>query len=543
MTKLIYNSRIYLGGNSFCKALIIKNGRILKTGSSRDLLEEASGAEKIDAEGALILPAFNDSHIHLLWTAQRASGIEAAGAKSIEEIIRRGREKTASLKPPSGAYILGDGVNPDLFSEGEKRDPRREDLDKISTEHPLVMNRHCGHTIYCNSLALKLAGFSESAPNVEGGTFEKDNSGKPTGVLRENAASLLSSKIPAPSLEELKKIFLLAMKKAQSLGITSAGSCDTTGPDFEDILQVYKDIFHESREAGVPALRINMQTGISAREDMLDAHLNRGIYLKPLWEDPEWGCFLKMGSIKIFGDGSLGGRTAYMRQPYKDKPETSGFPVLDQETLNHFVKKAAAGGMQVLIHEIGDAGMVAALRAFENVTSPGRNPLRHGIVHCQITTPDLLERMSRNQILAIVQPIFLSDDRHILESRVGQELASTSYAWNSMHKLGIPVSYSTDSPVSTIDPLLNIQWAVLRADSGSSSLYPDERVDIQTAVDAYTRASAFSAFDESSLGCIAPGYLADLVFLDQDLFNIEPEEIHKTKVLRTLCAGETVYRA
>jgi predicted amidohydrolase YtcJ len=190
--------------------------------------------------------------------------------------------------------------------------------------------------------------------------------------------------------------------------------------------------------------------------------------------------------------------------------------------------------------------MDATISAFEKITSMGNNPLRHGIFHCQITSPDLLERMARNNILSLVQPIFLADDMHIVESRVGPALASTSYAWGSMQKLGIPTSYGTDAPVSSLDPLLGIEWAVLRRDSetqGSQAFYPNECVDVHTAVDAYTAASAFSSFNENCLGRIAPGFLADLVFIDRDIFSIPPEEIHKARVTRTLCAGETVYTA
>ena len=552
MSKVIYNGNIYLDRGKFCDALIIDNGRFLAAGSSEDLLQMApNNAEKIDAGGALVLPAFHDSHLHLMWYGRRAGGIEGTGAESIDEVIRRGRELITRLKLPKGTYIQGAGINPDLFTSGEKRDLRREDVDKISTEYPLVLGRHCGHTIYCNSLALRLAGLSESAPEVEGGTIEKDENGRPTGVLRENANALVRNNIPLPSREEMKSFLGLAMEKAHSLGISACGSYDTGGPDFEAVVGAYREIYDESREAGLPALRVTMQCGISTREDMLDLLLERG--KGPLWEDPVWGYFLKLGSVKLFADGTLGGHTAWMRRPYLDNPDTSGFPVLDQEVLNRYVQKAAARGMQVLVHTIGDAGIDSVLQAFEKVTGPGKNPmggnpLRHGIIHCQITSPDLLERMARNKILALVQPIFLADDVYIVESRVGPELASTSYAWASMQTLGIPVSYGTDAPVSALDPLLCIEWAVLRRDSENPGLhpegfYPKERVDIHTALNAYTAAAAFACFEENSLGRIAPGYLADLVFLDRNIFTIPPEEIHKAKVLRTLCAGETVYRA
>jgi predicted amidohydrolase YtcJ len=546
MTRLIYNGKIYLKRDSFCEALVIEGGRILATGSSREILDAVpAGTEKINAEGALVLPAFNDSHLHLMWLGRRAGCIEGAGAKSIEEVISRGREFIARFQPPSGTYVMGDGINPDLFTFGEKRDLYREDLDKISTNYPVILSRHCGHTIYCNSLALHRAGFGDSAPELEGGIIEKDRNGRPTGVVRENANSLIYKPIPAPSHDDMKKVITLAMKKAHSLGISACGSYDANGPDFEDIVGTYRDVYDESRKMGVPRLRVSMQCGISAREDLLDAYLLRAAPSGTvLWGDPVWGSFLKMGSIKLFGDGTLGGHTAWMRRPYLDKPTTQGFPLLEEAVFTHFIQKAAAGGMQVLVHSIGDAGIDSTISVFEKVSVPGSNPLRHGIIHCQITSADLLQRMARNKILALVQPIFLTDDMHILENRVGPELASTSYAWGSMQKLGIPVSYSTDAPVSSADPLLCIEWAVLRRDSenaASQSFYPDERVDVYTAIDAYTASSAYSAFDENSLGRIAPGYLADLVFIDRDIFTIAPEDIHKARVLRTMCAGEIVY--
>jgi predicted amidohydrolase YtcJ len=538
MSKVIFNGKIRLDNKHCAEALIIENGRIVKTGSSKELLREVPlSAQKIDAQGALVMPAFYDSHLHLMWVGRRASGIECVGAKSIEDVISRGKETIARLKIPTGNYIQGSGVNPDTFSEGEKRDLTRLDVDKISTEHPIILSRHCGHTIYCNSLALHMAGYSESAPDIEGGTIEKDGNGKPTGVFRENANFLVFKHMSAPSKQDLKNYLRLGMDKAQSFGISACGSFDSDGADFYDITDVYKEIYDEARKTGRLGLRVSMQCGISVKDKILNERLKNykesgGI----LYNDSVWGNFLKIGAIKLFADGTLGGQTAWMRQPYRDKPETCGFPLMEQQVLEGFVQKASDAGMQVLIHAIGDAGIDAVIRAYEKVTEPGKNPLRHGVIHCQITSHDLLERMARNKILALVQPAFLADDRHILESRVGAELASTSYAWNTMDKLSIPVSYSTDAPVSPLSPLATIEWAVHRG-----GIYPNERVDINTAFDAYTRAAAFSAFDENCLGKIAPGFLADLVFLDRDIFSVPPDEIHKTQVLETFCAGEEVY--
>ena len=548
MTKIIHHGRIYLEKGSFCEALLIENGRIVKTGSSGEILEAApGGAEKIDAEGALVLPAFHDSHLHLMWVGRRMGNIEATEARSIDDVITLARDHIARLKPPPGTYIQGAGVNPDLFTSGEKRDLRREDMDKISTEHPVIISRHCGHTIYSNSLALSMAGIGESAPDVPGGTIEKDENGRPTGVTREGANGLVRKPMPAPSREDMKSFLKLGMKKAHSLGISACGSYDTGGTDFDNVAGIYKEIYDELRREGKPGLRVTMQCGISTREDMLDAFVKRfSSSAFPLWQDPVWGNFLSMGPIKLFVDGTLGGQTAWMKMPYRDKPETRGIPVLDESKLNLFVQKAAGAGLQVVIHAIGDAGVDAVITAFEKVTGPKHNPLRHGIIHCQVTSPDQLERMAHNSILGLVQPIFLADDMHILEGRVGPELASTSYAWGSMNRLGVPVSYGTDAPVSSLDPLLGIEWAVLRRDSENPStqaFYPAEKVDIYTALDAYTEGAAFSGFQEKTLGRLKAGYLADLVFLDRDIFSAPPEEIHKAKCIKTFCAGELVYSA
>ncbi|GHV91780.1 amidohydrolase [Spirochaetia bacterium] len=560
MTKAIYNARVYIERGVFCQALRIDDGRITRTGSNADILDGLpAGAEKIDAAainplgaGCLVIPAFHDSHLHLRGLGQRTGMIDGAGSASVEEVIRRGQSLVEGLKKSgqlrqNETWVQGAGVNPDLFS-GEKRDLNREDMDKVSTEYPVVISRHCGHTIYCNSLALKMAGIGESAPDVEGGTIEKDADGRPTGVLRENAAALVRGTIPQPSKAEITACLKRGMAKALSLGITAVGSNDTQGLDFDRTLEAYRDIY----ESEGPHIRVSMQCGVSGREDILDSYLQRGFITgKTLWANPPGGnsqgendpgdVFLKMGPLKLFEDGTLGGRTAWMRQPYHDKPETRGFPVMDGDFLDALTQKAAAGGMQVVVHAIGDAGVEAVLKTFGKVTGPGHNPLRHGVIHCQITDRGLLEKMARNNILALVQPIFLADDMYVLENRVGPELASSSYAWGSMEKLGIPASYGTDAPVSDFNPLLGISWAVRRQNPADGfpkgGFYPAERVDVSAAVDAYTAGAAWASFDENRLGRIKAGYLADLAFIDRDIFSIPPEDIHLARVVRTMVGG------
>jgi predicted amidohydrolase YtcJ len=385
-----------------------------------------------------------------------------------------------------------------------------------------------------------MAGLDQSVPQVEGGTIEKDEQGRPTGVLRENAGALIRDRIPVLTKSETLRYLKLGAEKALSLGITAVGSFDTDGPNFDDILDAYRETCAGSR------FRVTMQCGIAGKEKYLDMYLGRGLASgKVLYGEDGTGPLLKMGPVKLFIDGTLGGQTAWMREPYRDKEETRGFPVLEQALFETLIKKAAAGGLQAAVHAIGDAGVAAAISAFETVTGPACNPLRHGVIHCQITRHGDLKRIAKNHVLALVQPVFLADDLHILENRVGPDLAATSYAWGSMSRLGIPVSYGTDAPVSPLNPLLNIAWAVRRQDPEKGlppeGFYPAERVDLFTAVDAYTSGSAYSDFSEGYLGRIRPGHFADLAFLDRDIFSLPPREIHRARVVRTMLAGETVW--
>jgi predicted amidohydrolase YtcJ len=383
---------------------------------------------------------------------------------------------------------------------------------------------------------LEMAGIAESAPQIEGGKVETGEDGRPNGILRENAAALAWNLLPPPSVEELQKDLSLAMSAALSYGITAAASFDIGGPDFHQVSETYRRIYRN----GGPPLRITLQCGIQKDPAWLDEYIKLGLSTGTVL-DP---C-LKMGPLKLFADGTLGARTAWLREPYRDSPETRGMPVTDPAVLGEIVQKAAARGLQTAIHAIGDAAIDGVISCCETVTGPGRNPLRHGIIHCQITDRGLLERMARNGIPALVQPIFLLHDLYIVENRVGAALASTSYAWGSMERMGVRAAYGTDCPVESMDPLQGIACAVTRQDPGAGfpagGFFPEERVDVYTAVDNYTAGSAWANFDEGRMGRIRPGALADLALLDRDIFSIPPEDIHKTKVLCTMAGGELVH--
>jgi predicted amidohydrolase YtcJ len=552
MKKVIYNAKVYLDRGVFAEAALIVGDSIAAVGSGGDILDAApAGAERIDAGGKLLLPGFQDSHIHFYDTGRKDRNLDCSGVESVEELIRRGRELLERRKASPGEPVIGMGLDQEAFTEN-KDYPTRYDLDRISADYPVIIARVCGHKIFCNSKALEMAGIAGSAPDIEGGEVGRDGSGRPNGILGENAIALIKGIIPSPTARELCRDIGRAMDMAIQNGVTSAAAFDVEGIDYDSIAGAYRQIFRERENCP----RIILQCGLNGDAKQLDEYIRRGFFTGMPLHDPEGpastGQYLKIGPIKFFADGSLGSHTAWLRRPYHDKPDTRGLAVLETGELRALVKKAAENRFQVVIHAIGDGAMDAVLDAYEQVTSPAAsagtesgNPLRHGVVHCQITDNGLLERMKRRGILALVQPVFLSHDYRMIESRVGKELAATSYAWGAMERLGIRCAYGTDSPVEDINPLLGIEWAVRRTGDGADlppeGFFPEQRIDVYSAMDNYTAGTAYSNFDEQRTGRIKPGYLADLVLLDRDIFTVPPEEIGKSRVLLTMIGGKTAF--
>jgi predicted amidohydrolase YtcJ len=531
---LIYNAKAYLRRGTFAEAVLVDGDRIALTGTSADLLSALpAGARKIDAEGRLLLPGFYDSHLHLHELGRFERQINCGAVASIDEMIERGRDFIEKHKVPPGTMVMGFGLDQDLFTQCEKRYPTRADLDKISTAHPVILLRVCGHVALCNSRALELAGIADRVPVIEGGIAETGEDGKPNGVLKENAASFARMLFPKPTPGELVFRLKAAMKTALSYGITSAASHDTMGPDFHAMKAAFTQAMKETRAS----VRIVMQCGSAEKDRYLNIYREEGIVTGDEFVKGR----LKMGPLKLFADGSLGSHTAALRMPYDDSPGTTGVLAMEGAVLKDLARKADAAGFQTGIHAIGDAAVESVIEAFEALP-PESSRLRHGIIHCQVTDGNLLDRMARRGIIAIVQPVFLAHDLYIAEKRLGAARAAASYAWGGMERRGVRSAYGTDSPIEHINPMLGIAAAVTRQDSKKGyppgGFSPDERIDVATAIDNYTAGSAYANFDETRLGRIKEGYLADMALWDTDIFTCPPEAIWKTKTLWTMCGGE-----
>jgi predicted amidohydrolase YtcJ len=260
---------------------------------------------------------------------------------------------------------------------------------------------------------------------------------------------------------------------------------------------------------------------------------------------------LKMGALKLFADGTLGSRTAFLASPYADAPDNRGLQAMSGPVMDAAVKDGDERGFQVIAHAIGDAAADQVLHSFEAVTSPGHNPHRHGLVHCEVMSEALLDRMARNNIAAFVQPAFLTHDVFFAENRLGRERARYFLPFASLARRGIATGYGTDCPVESLDPLQGIACAVLRrppapagvdASMNAEGFFPEERVDRYAAVDAYTHGSALVTGEDDRKGRIQPGRLADLVLLDRDIFTIPADEIPTAKVLLTMVGGVIAFR-
>ena len=531
------NGKIYVERGVFAQAVLMENGRVTAVGSNEDIAALAGDARVIDCEGRTVIPGLNDSHLHLIQIGTRLSRAEIAGSSSIDDMIQRVKAFMAAHPEACARGLAATGWNQDLFRD-EKRMPNRYDLDRISTDIPIVLRRVCGHVATANSRALELLGMSQKPGRVEGGTIEVDENGVPNGIFTEAAAGLPDSVLPQADLKDARRDFLTGAQYALSHGITSVQSNDAGNSSYprDAVIDMISTLYQEN---GCP-LRYRFQISFDSPED-LQQFIDAGGYARSLGADPD---MLAFGPVKLFKDGSLGGRTGTMRQGYLDDPGNFGVETTTDGDMDAFCRIADQNGLQVVTHVIGDKAIGDVTGNYERVLRDGQNPLRHALVHCQITDRPMLERIVRDHIPVMYQPIFLDYDMHAVISRCGEALSSTSYAFKTVEALGGWVSYGTDSPVEDCNPFPNIYSAVTRKDKNGwpeGGFFPEECVDVARAVDAYTLGSAYNEFRERDKGRIKPGFLADMVVLDTDIFTCDPMEIRNILPVMTIVGGRIAW--
>ncbi len=539
MKTILYNGKVYLEREHFAEAVLVEDGVIAKVGSNEDILSIAGqDCEKINCNGKTVIPGLNDSHMHLLMFGDSITQVSIDNCTSIDDLIIRCKKFIVEYpkKVKDGIHTIG--WNQDLFID-EKRNPNRFDLDKISTDIPIILERVCGHILSTNTKTIEILGIDGNSPQWEGGTFEIGKDGYPNGVFTENACNYVKKVIPEFSVKEREEMLVKSMEYAVAHGITSVQSNDI-GTTVLDVPTYFK-MFHKVFDDGRGLLRYRHQVCFNSLEDFKH-YIEEGEFASGKYPEDSW---LTLGPLKLFKDGSLGGRTAMMRHEYFDEEGNYGIEWISNDEMKKYCELALKAGMQVVTHVIGDAAIEQTINCYEKAFINGKNALRHALVHCQITDKAMLERIARLEIPAMYQPIFLDYDMHVVEDRCGKEISSTSYAFKTLQELGGHVSYGTDCPVESLNPFPNIYSAVTRKDSKGfpeGGFYPEECVDVYTAIDSYTMGSAYVEFMENKKGRIKEGYYADMIILDKDIFTIDPMEIRNILPVLTMVGGKVVYK-
>ena len=512
------------------QAIAVRGERIIAVGSDAEI-EKLKGkrTQVVDLGGHFVMPGFNDAHVHLANAGFEKLHVELAGVRSLAEMQQR---IAASAKTtPAGEWITGRGWDHTLWPD--RKLPTRHDLDAVTGDHAAIFTRVDGHISVANSAALKFAGITRSTPDPPGGKIDHEAQGEPTGILRETVKDDLLARLPPPSPAQRRRGLELALTDAAQWGITSAQD----NSQWEDFL-----ILEELEREGKLTLRVAEWLPFNASVVLLQQHRTHHSADDDL---------LHTTMLKGFMDGSLGSRTAAMLAPYADDLGNSGLARYEQAKLNQMAIERARAGFQIGFHAIGDRAVEMALDAFaaaerdardrEQVPSEG---FRFRVEHAQIATPEQIKRFRELGVIASMQPNHLLTDMRWVEARVGKERLAHSYAWKEFLDAGARLCFGTDYPVEPITPFRGLYAAVTRrSEDGKQEFFPEQKLNIEQAIAAYTAGSAYAQFAEHDKGLLQPGMLADFVVLDRDITRAEPPMILRTKVLRTVVGGRTVYES
>jgi predicted amidohydrolase YtcJ/beta-lactamase class A len=508
-------------------AVAVKGRSIAAVGTAAEVGRLAGPQTRlIDARGALLLPGFNDSHVHFLGGGFQLSAVDLRDAATPQEFAERIRRFAASL--PRGRWVTGGDWDHERWAGAPL--PTRELIDRFTPETPVFVNRLDGHMALANSLALKLAGVTRETKDPPGGLIVRDpRTGEPTGVLKDAAMNFVFQKIPPATFEERLAAARAATDYAASLGVTSVQDV-SAGDD----VGVYQTLL----ERGELKTRIYAVAPLPDWERLARVGVRRAF----------GSDMLRVGGLKGFADGSLGSTTALFFEPYLDAPDTHGLPgdeMFPEGAMLARVKGADAAGLQVMIHAIGDRANDQILALFARVAAEnGRRDRRFRVEHAQHLRPEEVKEFAAQRVVASMQPYHAIDDGRWAEKRIGPARAKGTYAFRSLIDAGAVLAFGSDWTVAPLDPVQGIYAAVTRRTldgKNPAGWVPEQKITVEEAVRAYTVGSAYAEFAEAVKGTITPGKLADLVLLDRDIFRVEPPEIERARVTLTVVDGRVVY--
>lgn len=503
------------------EAMAVGAGKVIAVGSNDAIIRLAGPhtvLRNLASTGTYVFPGFNDAHTHLGNAGRTRLNVDLTGAESLAAMLARVQAFAANAPP--GHWLTGGGW--DHTHWALKMLPTRQDLDRVTAGHPAFFTRIDGHIAIANSTALAAAGITGKTIPPQGGAIDLDGKGEPTGILRESAQGLVSRIIPPPGRDERRKGDRLAIADALAHGVTSVQDFS----DWEDFL-----VFEELEKEGRLHLRISEWLPFNA--PLADLKKMRA-YHDP--NDP----MLHTGMLKGFMDGSLGSRTAAMKAPFADDPGNTGLPQYTQPQLNKMAVERAEAGFQLGFHAIGDKAAAMALDAY---SQPSVSKIaRNRIEHAQVVDPADIPRFKQLGVIASMQPSHLLTDMNWAEDRLGPQRAAYSYVWKAFLDAGVPLAFGTDYPVEPITPFRGLYAAVTRMnEAGTRSYFPQNKLTRGQALSAYTQGSAYAEFAETHKGKLLPGYDADFILVDRDLYKIAPTAILHTQVRETFVAGQCAF--
>ena len=523
-TLAIVNARVWTGDarRPWADAVAVTGERITAVGSSAEVRKLARPTTRvIDAKGGMLVPGFIDAHVHFVEGGFGLTSVQLKDARTREEFIRRIKAHAATL--PSGAWMLeGNWDNQNWGGEL----PRKEWIDSVTPNTPVFIQRGDGHSNLANSAALRAAGITRDTRDVPGGEIVRDERGEPTGILRDNATSLVARVVPDPLDAQEDAALDAAMKYVAEQGVTSVHNMGT----WRNLA-----IFDRAHRAGRLKTRIYAAVPLSTWERLRDRVATSG-------RGDEW---LRIGALKAFVDGSLGSHTAAMLEPFSDAPNDRGLFITPPDSLHAWAKGADAAGLHVLIHAIGDRAIRTLMDIYETIAreNPARDR-RFRIEHAQHLAPPEISRFAPLGVIASMQPYHAIDDGRWADRYIGTERAKGTYAFRSLLDAHARLAFGSDWFVAPPTPLEGIYGAVTRRtldDARPNGWVPEQKITVEEALHAYTTGSAYAEYMEAEKGMLIRGLLADMVLIDRDLTRIPPETIRDARIVLTMVGGKVVF--
>lgn len=503
-------------------AIYVEDGRIVDVGPAAGLRAKHGGAQIIDASGATILPGLTDAHGHLYGLGLSLDTVNLVGAESIDEVVRRVRERAS--RAGANEWVLGRGWDQNRWTG--KQFPTAAPLDAAISDHPVWLKRVDGHAGWANTAAMRAAGVTAATKDPDGGRILRDANGNPTGVFVDEAQDFVERAIPAPSFALRKSRVKAAAQRIAENGLTEMHDA---GAD-ADTIRAVRELIDEKQ------FPIRVYTMVADNAEQLRDWFGRGKLI-------DYGGRLTVRSVKLYADGALGSRGALLLAPYADDPTNSGLAVSTEEHLADVAQRARVAGFQVNTHAIGDRGVRNVIDAYEQARVTPSDRFR--IEHFQVVAPADFARVASDGIIASMQPTHATSDMYWAEDRVGPERIKGAYAWRTVLNSGARLALGSDFPVEAVNPFFGIYAAVTRQDQKGwppGGWYPDQKLTLAEAIRGFTADAAFAAFEEASRGTIEPGKLADFTIVEGDFFNAPQAELWRTKVRMTVVGGAVVYR-